>query len=190
MVKSSTRVAVAVALCAVAGALACDSAMTLIEQAEGFRACEYMDTTGHRTVCYGFNLDAYGAKSKVEAVGGDFNKVYNGGCLSQAQCQKLLESEVQAAASSAASIFGYQCTCIQAVLTDMTYNLGASGMGSFHTFISLIKSHNWSGAASDLKGTLWCRQVGNRCSRDTSIIARGCSGAALRGSVEEVAELA
>lgn len=98
---------------------------------------------------------------------------------------------------------------------DMTYNLGAAGMSSFHTFISDIKNHEWSAAAADGRGTLWCKQVrptqrlapgrralgrarrpagaphvfsfvsssslslspqvGNRCSRDMGIIARGCS---------------
>lgn len=57
----------------------------------------------------------------------------------------------------------------------MTYNLGSAGMSSFGTFISLIKKGDYASAASDIRGTLWCRQVGNRCSRDASIIQRGCS---------------
>eukprot|EP00500_Bicosoecida_sp_ms1_P001776 CAMPEP_0203815028 /NCGR_PEP_ID=MMETSP0115-20131106/7445_1 /ASSEMBLY_ACC=CAM_ASM_000227 /TAXON_ID=33651 /ORGANISM="Bicosoecid sp, Strain ms1" /LENGTH=367 /DNA_ID=CAMNT_0050723917 /DNA_START=75 /DNA_END=1175 /DNA_ORIENTATION=- len=159
-----------------AGAQACSSAMDLIKQAEGYRSCEYMDTTGHRTICYGFNLDAWGASSKVAAVGGDFQKVYNGGCLSQSQCDSLLAGAVSSAASAARGIFGSQCSCIEAVLTDMTYNLGSAGISSFTTFISLIKQGKWSAAASDARGTLWCSQVGSRCSRDASIIAGGCSG--------------
>eukprot|EP00049_Salpingoeca_infusionum_P024209 m.15227 g.15227 ORF g.15227 m.15227 type:complete len:169 (-) comp6536_c0_seq1:154-660(-) len=155
-------------------ATACQSALDLIKAAEGFRACEYVDTTGHKTICYGFNLDASGAKAKVEAVGGNWNSVINGGCLSQSQCTSLLQSEVNKAAGSAASIFGSQCSCIQAVLTDMTYNLGAAGMASFTTFNGLIRKHDWSAAASDIKGTLWCRQVGSRCTRDAGIIANGC----------------
>merc|ERR1712146_564313 len=52
---------------------------------------------------------------------------------------------------------------IEAVLTDMTYNLGKAGIESFHTFISDIKAHEWSAAASDARDSLWCRQVGSRC---------------------------
>jgi GH24 family phage-related lysozyme (muramidase) len=58
--------AVAVVVAAMAAAaMACDSAIDLIKQAEGFRACTDIDTTGHKTICYGFNLDAPGAQSKV-----------------------------------------------------------------------------------------------------------------------------
>lgn len=67
--------------------------------------------------------DRSGARSAIEGVGGDFDKVYNGGCLSKQQCQELLAPDVQSAQSSAQGIFGSQCSCISAVLTDMTYNL-------------------------------------------------------------------
>mmetsp|Transcript_31399 Transcript_31399/g.50989 ORF Transcript_31399/g.50989 Transcript_31399/m.50989 type:complete len:96 (-) Transcript_31399:738-1025(-) len=40
-------------------ATACQSAQSLIEAAEGFRSCVYTDTTGHPTICYGYNLDNY-----------------------------------------------------------------------------------------------------------------------------------
>eukprot|EP01147_Barroeca_monosierra_P000741 gene741-4033_t len=154
---------------------ACQSATELIKQAEGFRACTYVDTTGHKTICYGFNLDASGAKSKVEAVGGNWDEVYNhGGCLSQTQCDELLQTGVVTASSNEKKIFGSQCSCMQAVLTDMTYNLGYGGMSSFTTFIGLIKNHRWADAASDLKGTLWCKQVKSRCTRDVGIVANGC----------------
>ena len=68
------------ALIAIASA-SCKSDIQLIEQGEGLRLCEYMDTTGNRTVCYGFNLETGSAKYNVESVGGNFSEVYNGGCL-------------------------------------------------------------------------------------------------------------
>lgn len=40
-------------LALVAAALGCQDATTLIKNAEGFRACTYVDTTGHKTICYG-----------------------------------------------------------------------------------------------------------------------------------------
>ena len=133
------------------------------------------------TICYGFNLKASGAEGKIEHVGGDWNKVMNdcscpshGGCLSQSQCTELLSDDVAGAAVAARGIFGLQCDCVMAVLTDMTYNLGAGQMATFGTFISLIKSHQWAAAANDARGTAWCRQVGGRCARDTGIIAKGC----------------
>ena len=158
----------------VASASACSSATSLIEQAEGLRLCEYVDTTGHPTVCYGFNLDASGAASKVAAVGGNYNTVLHGGCLSQSQCAQLLSGSVAQATQSAYRVFGSQCSCVMAALIDMTYNLGEGGISTFTTFISYVKAHNWAAAANDARGTLWCSQVGSRCTRDTSIIEAGC----------------
>ena len=61
-------------------------------------------------------------------------------------------------------------------MVDMTFNLGVAGFRSFGTFISDINNKEWASAAADMKGTLWCRQVGNRCTDDASYVARGCSG--------------
>jgi len=82
--------------------------------------------------------------------------------------------KVRSAAQDAAMVFGAQCGCIDAVLTDMTYNLGYAGVSSFKTFIGYIKNQQWGEAATDIRGTLWCKQVGNRCARDASLIASGC----------------
>jgi len=170
------RAAFVVALSVLAVAYACDDAMTLIEEAEGLELCEYVDTTGHPTICYGFNLDDSDAQQQIEAVGGDYASVMAGGCLTQTQCTELLQTAESAAAASENSIYGSICPCIDAVLTDMVYNLGAAGIQSFTTFNSYIQAQNWASAASDLKGTLWCSQVGNRCTRDCGIIAAGCGG--------------
>ena len=131
--------AVLVALLGMSSALAipinvtnCPTAQQLIASAEGYRACTYVDTTGHKTICYGFNLDASGAEQKIVAVGGNWDSVYNhGGCLTSQQCIILLNGAVQSAGASELAIFGRQCTCIDAVLTDMTYNLGAAGMARY-----------------------------------------------------------
>ena len=127
-----------------------------------------MDTTGNRTVCYGFNLETGSAKSNVEAVGGNFNDVYNGGCLSKSQCEQLLDTEVDVARQGEKQIYGNSitCSCAKSVLVDMTYNLGEAGLASFTTFNSLMESGQWDAAADDLSGTLWCSQVGSRCTRD------------------------
>ena len=131
-----------------------------------------MDTTGNRTVCYGFNLETGSAKANVEAVGGNYEDVYNGGCLSQSQCSQLLDQQVDVARSGEKQIYGnsISCSCAKSVLVDMTYNLGEAGLASFTTFNSLMESGQWDAAADDLSGTLWCSQVGSRCTRDQNQI--------------------
>lgn len=55
----------------------CPSALSLVQQAEGYKGCTYVDTTGHKTICYGFNLDASNAKAKIEGLGLDWVTVYS-----------------------------------------------------------------------------------------------------------------
>lgn len=160
--------------------LSCSTDIQLIEKHEGLELCVYTDTTGNPTICYGFNLNKGGASSEVARVGGDYSKLVNKNlpsserCLSQTQCVELLTPDVQSAESGAKAVFGSYCPCVQAVLTDLVYNLGQAGAAQFTTFKSYLQAHNYKEAANDLKGTLWCRQVGNRCTDDTSIIAQGC----------------
>ena len=56
----------------------------------------------------------------------------------------------------------------------MDYNLGTAGLATFTTFQSYIEKQDWNDAADDLYTTLWCSQVGTRCSRDAEQI-RGCA---------------
>lgn len=108
----------------------------------------------------------------------DALQVYSGKtCLTSSQVNQIFSDSLSKATSEArgaVSGFSGLCTCVQNVMVDMAFNLGEAGLSSFNTFLSYINNHEWSSAASDLKGTLWCRQVGNRCTRDSSIIAAGC----------------
>ena len=119
----------------------CQSDTSLVEQGEGFRSCMYKDTMGIKTICYGFNLQKSGASRQVAAVGGNYNSVINGGCLSQTVCNNLLNDAVASAESGEQSIYGnVPCYCAKEVLVDMTYNLGVSGLSGFYTFNSYIEA--------------------------------------------------
>ena len=89
----------------------CQSDLALVEQGEGFRSCMYKDTMGIKTICYGFNLQKSGASAQVAAVGGNYNSVINGGCLSQPQCEKLLNTDLNTARSGERAIYGTSVTC-------------------------------------------------------------------------------
>lgn len=157
----------------------CD-ARALITKHEGKRACVYTDTQGHPTVGIGYNLDNSGARSALSAVGANYDKVRAGSeCLTDSQIMKLFQPSYNSAVKEAervVSSFGSLCCGVQEVMTDMTYNLGS--LSSFNTFVSLINQRKWSEAAQDGRGTLWCRQVGNRCTEDMSMVQQGCGGPA------------
>lgn len=147
----------------------------LIQQAEGYRSCPYTDTMGHLTICWGYNLDNSNARAEVKAAGGNYDDMRAGKCTTKSVCENLFTKYLNYSRSDAKNIFGtLSCKWAQAVATDMTYNLGPGGMASFTTFNSLMKQGRWADAAADGKGTAWCRQVGNRCTRNMGQLTSCC----------------
>jgi len=57
----------------------------------------YKDTVGIKTICYGYNLERSFSREDVTNVGGDFDAVMAGGCLSQSQCNTLLDKDTASA---------------------------------------------------------------------------------------------
>ena len=149
----------------------------LIKQGEGLRLCTYKDSVGIKTVCYGFNLQRSNAQARVKAAGGNWAAIDKvGGCTTQAVCNKLLDVEIQSARTGKKNIFGAKsvgCANADAVLVDLTYNLGQGGLSQFKNFIANIKAKNWKGAASHLQSSLYCKQVGTRCTRNMNYL-KGC----------------
>lgn len=74
--------------------------------------------------------------------------------------------------------YGYCCFFIsnwsflgelpQSAVADMAFNMGCATLHEFRTFKSDLEKSppDYSGAGASMRGTLWCRQVGNRCSHD------------------------
>jgi len=53
----------------------------------------------------------------------------------------------------------------------MSFNMGASALCGWPELISQLASFEYSEAASNMQGSTWCGQVGNRCTRDVGIIS-------------------
>ena len=104
----------------------------------------------------------------VARVGGDFEEVYDGGCLSTSQCNQLLYQMIISARNDYDSIYkdSVTCKCAQDVLVDMAYNLGRIRLKSFIKFEAHVKNGNWLEAAAEMEDSLWCKQVGSRCARN------------------------
>ena len=162
------------------------SLRNLVAKHEGDKLCVYVDTTGHKTIGIGYNLDQGGAKEMIESVGANFDNIYSGkSCLTQSQVNVIFSKTIGSSISgarSAVSSFDSLCCGVQNVMVDMTFNLGVGGFRSFGSFISDINNKEWASAAADMKGTLWCKQVGSRCSDDASYVQRGCSGLRAKGA--------
>lgn len=58
----------------------------------------------------------------------------------------------------------YDCATFvtKTVLINMAFNMGVAGLLSFRNSLRYIKEQKWSEAASNLRKSLWYRQVGSR----------------------------
>lgn len=75
--------------------------------------------------------------------------------------------------SSIAPWWGSLSDLRQDCLVNMAFNLGVHGLLGFNTFLGLLKAGDYKGAAEDLRGTRWHRQVGDRAKRIANQIETG-----------------
>lgn len=61
----------------------------------------------------------------------------------------------------------------QNAIINMAFNLGVEGLRGFTTFLSLLQSGDYQGAADDLAATKWATQVGARADRIRNLIETG-----------------
>jgi len=81
---------------------------------------------GVPTICYGQNLQNDYAMKSISDVGGNYEVIMSGGCLSESQCTTLMHQDVERAREGVENIYGYDvsCPCAQNVLVDMAFSLG------------------------------------------------------------------
>ena len=146
-----------------------DIALELIKQAEGFSAKPYYCPAGKLTQGYGRNLEALpldeyektwleddGSVSRDVATDWVMEEIYH--CYNQ--LSKL-------------SFFVKTDDVRQAVLIDMCYNLGMSGLLKFKGMIKALETMDYGVAAAEMVDSKWYKQVGNRGIRNVTIMRTG-----------------
>eukprot|EP00343_Euplotes_focardii_P008419 CAMPEP_0205820102 /NCGR_PEP_ID=MMETSP0206-20130828/2700_1 /ASSEMBLY_ACC=CAM_ASM_000279 /TAXON_ID=36767 /ORGANISM="Euplotes focardii, Strain TN1" /LENGTH=189 /DNA_ID=CAMNT_0053114491 /DNA_START=44 /DNA_END=613 /DNA_ORIENTATION=+ len=155
-------------------ACSCGSIQDMVAWAEGNKPCRYFDSLGIPTIGIGFNLRRGDARKLITSTGANFDKVLSGSqCLSPAQVTQLFNNDLtwaRAGAQSCNPTFGNHHQCIQNVLMDMTFNMGRSSLCGWPNFVAQIARKDYAGAASNMKGTKWCGQVGRRCTRNIDLV--------------------
>lgn len=139
-----------------------------IKENEGLRYNSYMDTTGNKTVGYGFNMDSGIAKRVWDRAGvqSDFKAVYNGEqALSPAEAEALGNASFEIAAEDALDLFpelpDYTPARQQAIL-DLSYQLGKPSLSKFDSTITAAKQGKWTTAARHLLQSEYAKQTPER----------------------------
>lgn len=165
-----------------AGAVTCSPAHVefpaLVMRHEGRRPCVYRDSRGIPTVGYGLNLQRSDAPAILGQLGISYDAVLRGKrCLSDAEMNTILQKDldgwVTATCTRLATGWWSLPQPVQAVLKDMTFNLGSAGVSDFKRMWQAINAKNWRSAADEMVDSDWCRQVGSRCTEDQGIV-RSC----------------
>ena len=114
---------------------------------EGRRSTCYADSKGIPTVGVGFNLMRADARTRIEALGCDFEAVLAG---------DLALDEAR-----------------RVVLADMAFNLGGPRLAGFKKMLAAVTEEDWERAADEMMESRWYREVGHRGVRNVAVMRSG-----------------
>ena len=156
-----------------------------IAEEEGFRPKVYLDTSDppKRTIGYGTNLDAPGAREAVTACGLDFDALREGRkTISRADAKKLLLADIDEAEEGAQRVMG-DCWArldqeSKDILTHMAYQLGATGLSRFRRMKAALCEipPDYCEAADEMLDSRWARQTPGRARRLADRMRAICQG--------------
>ena len=133
---------------------------------EGVRRKVYLDTTHHRTVGVGFNLERQDAEKVLRSVGANYQDVVRGEYnLSNEQMRLIFEHDLKVLedeARRAVSNYDELSDIRQRVVCDMLFNLGLPKFLKFKTTISHIENKRFDSAADNMLASKWATQVKDR----------------------------
>lgn len=114
----------------------------------------YRDTMGKLTIGYGHNLDAV-----------PLDNLRDNAFISEARATEILISDVASAAKALDERIPWWRRLDeprQAVLLNMAFNLGASGLMKFERTLQAVREMRWRDAYSGMLASRWAGQVGRR----------------------------
>ena len=144
-----------------------DFALKLVKEAEGFEPHEYRCTAKKLTQGYGRNLEVHPLSDEEKA------ELNEDGSVSKEVAEKwalkeLLDCEIKLMSNI---IFNNQSPIRKAVLLDMCFNIGYTGLMKFKKMWFALGNKDYPEASRQAKDSAWYTQVGNRGKRNVEIIA-------------------
>jgi len=129
---------------------------------EGFRRKIYFDTTGNRTIGYGFNIDD---KSVSSLLSNDI--IIGKRLITKNEADNVFQNLYNRAENDAKIFIGekeFDSLSLdkQEVITDMAYNMGLPKLLEFRKFRKFVRNKDFYNASKELIDSKWFEQVGNR----------------------------
>ena len=127
-----------------------------IKSDEGLMLKPYRCTEGHLTVGYGHKVvigDASGIKSERDPP------------ISKEKAEQLFETEFAYAKNSVVKKYPGYHPRAQAILINMTFQLGEAGVAKFQNMHAAIQRRDYVTAAKEMRNSKWHLQTKNRCER-------------------------
>ena len=139
---------------------------------EGYYQCRYYDSKGIAKIGVGFNLEKTGAKSRIQAIGANHDRLLNGQeCLDYYQIQTLFEQDMNEAVSCAISFTpNWSSLSIgpKSALADIAFDIGCTAFNTFTCLRNAVGRLDFQWAAEEIKNLDWCKLYGIRCARDVA----------------------
>lgn len=146
-----------------------DMALALVKEAEGFSAVPYYCPSNRRTQGYGRNLEAHPLseeeKAELASDGSVSKEVAERWTIKELyECEEKLNSNI---------IYQKQSDVRKAVLLDMCFNIGYTGLMKFKKMWFALGNKDYAVAAAEMIDSKWYRQVGVRGIRNAKIMRTG-----------------
>lgn len=129
----------------------------ILKRHEGLRLSPYLCPAGHRTIGYGWNLDAH-------QLPGDYaSYLHVNGRITPEMADHLLTISIDAATENCRGIYpGFDgfTEARRFALIDFVFNVGAGTAMKFKKMRTAIEAGDWDRAADELYFSRWREQVG------------------------------
>ena len=144
-----------------------DLALKLVKEAEGFSSKKYLCPAGRVTQGFGRNLEAHPLSDE------ELTELNGDGTVSETVAEKwalheLLDCEIKLMSNI---IYKNQSPTRKAVLLDMCFNVGYTGLMKFKKMWFALGNNNYAEAAREMKDSKWYVDVGTRAKRNVTIMA-------------------
>ncbi len=126
-----------------------------VREFEGFRPNVYTDTTGHRTIGYGHNLE-------------------NG--ITPEMAEFILKRDLETAERAVKDKFAWYFKLNDArqfVLLDMAFNMGLARLCTFKKMLAAVERGDYATAAKEMLDSRWAFQVKTRAEKLAEMMKTG-----------------